>query len=242
MSIIERSASIVDADRSWEATPMTTHRHYIPAMGHSALTPLYDPFIRFLGREATFKRRLVSHLGLGAGQRVLDVGCGTGTLAILIRQARADIEVTGIDGDPDIVERARRKSDGDAVDFRTADATALPFADGSFDRVTSTLMAHHLATSDKQKMFAEIRRVLTPDGQLHLVDAGPAASRWGRVLQRWFAPTQLADNLDGKLPSLMSSAGLTDIVEEDRVLVALGPLVFWRARRGAQRESGSLVS
>jgi hypothetical protein len=68
---------------------------------------------------------------------------------------------------------------------------------------------------------------------LHLVDIGPAPSGVGRSVQRLLRPNVLIDNLDGKLPSLMSAAGLTDVVEEDRVVTALGPLVFWRARREA---------
>jgi SAM-dependent methyltransferase len=112
-------------------------------------------------------------------------------------------------------------------------ATELPFADGAFDRVTSTLMAHHLPTGEKRQMFAEICRVLAPSGELHLVDIGPALSSIGRSVQRLLRPSVLIDNLDGKLPPLMSGAGLADVVEEDRVVTALGPLVFWRARRGA---------
>lgn len=209
------------------------HHHFLPAMGHPALTPFYDSFARLVAREKTFKGRLVERLGLRAGSRVLDVGCGTGTLAIMIASAGTGADVTAVDGDPDILERARAKARaaGVSIDFQHAMATELPFDDGMFDRVTSTLMAHHLATDAKQQMFAEIRRVLAPAGELHLVDVGPALSSLGRSVQRLLRPNVLIDNLDGKLPSLMAAAGLADVVEEDRVLTALGPLVFWRARR-----------
>jgi ubiquinone/menaquinone biosynthesis C-methylase UbiE len=219
---------------------MHAHEHdhrYIPAMGHAALTPLYDPFIRLFGRERQFKSRLVEHLHLRAGQRVLDVGCGTGTLAVMIGRERPDVEVTGIDGDADVLERARIKAAdaGVRATFRAATATELPFSDSSFERVTSTLMAHHLSTTQKAQMFAEIGRVLAPGGELHLVDIGPARSTIGRALQRVIRPRQLVDNIDGHLPSLLMGAGLTDVVEEDRVVVAFGPLVFWRARRGPKQ-------
>jgi ubiquinone/menaquinone biosynthesis C-methylase UbiE len=212
------------------------HHHFLPGMGHPALTPFYDTFARLIARESTFKRRLVERLGLRAGQRVLDVGCGTGTLALMIAEARPDAEITGIDPDEEMLSRARKKATaaGARIRLERASAAELPFADGSFDRVTSTLMAHHLPTPAKQAMFAEIQRVLAPTGELHLVDIGPARAAVARSLQRLLRPHVLDDNLDGKLPAMMSAAGLAAIAEEDRVVTVFGPLVFWRARSGGR--------
>jgi ubiquinone/menaquinone biosynthesis C-methylase UbiE len=209
------------------------HHHFLPGMGHPALTPFYDTFARLVARESTFKRRLVERLQVRAGQRVLDVGCGTGTLALLIAEAHPDVALTGIDPDDEMLSRATKKAAaaGARIRFERASAAELPFADGSFDRVTSTLMAHHLPTHEKEAMFAEVRRVLAPTGELHLVDIGPARSSVARSLQRVLRPHVLEDNLEGKLPAMMSAAGFVDIAEEDRVVTVFGPLVFWRARR-----------
>jgi len=207
--------------------------HFLPGMGHPALTPFYDSFARLVARESTFKRRLIERLGLRAGQRVLDVGCGTGTLAIMVAEAWRDVEIIGVDPDEEMLRRARKKAEaaGVRIEFKNGSATELPFSDGSFDRVTSTLMAHHLPTAAKEQMFAEVCRVLKPAGELHLVDIGPARSAVARSLQRVLRPHVLDDNLSGKLPSMMSAAGLVDVAEEDRVVVVFGPLIFWRARR-----------
>ena len=211
------------------------HLHFLPGMGHPALTPFYDSFARLVARESTFKRRLVERLGLRAGQRVLDIGSGTGTLAIMMAEAQPGVEVVGLDPDEAMLARARKKAEaaGVRIELEIGSATELPFADGSFDRVTSTLMAHHLPTPAKEQMFAEVRRVLKPAGELHLVDLGPARSAVARSLQRVLRPHVLGDNLDGRLPSMMSAAGLVDVTEEDRVVVVFGPLIFWRARREA---------
>lgn len=102
-------------------------------------------------------------------------------------------------------------------------------------------MAHHLPTSAKERMFAEVRRGLKPTGELHLVDIGPARSAVARSLQRVLRPHALDDNLEGKLPSMMSAAGLADVSEEDRGTIVFGPLIFWRARRAATSPPSRLL-
>lgn len=222
--------------------PHLDHRHhhhhhgYVHAMGHAALTPIYDPFMRLIARERTFKGGLVERLGLHAGDRVLDVGCGTGTLVAMIRQRYPGAQVTGVDGDPTILERARRKAADAGIDasFHTALAGALPFSDGAFEHVTSTLMAHHLTTEEKAQMFAEVRRVLAPGGVFHLVDIGPARSRVGGALQRLGLggdASRRGDNVHGRLPAMMTAAGFADVREEHRVLTVFGPFVYWRGVR-----------
>src|SRR5215203_2499676 len=83
---------------------------YIPALGHDWLTPLYDPLIRWFMREARFKRRLVEQARMGKGDRVLDVGCGTGTLAIMVKESEPGAAVVGLDGDAKVLGIARSKA------------------------------------------------------------------------------------------------------------------------------------
>lgn len=84
---------------------------YIPALGFHWLTPLYDPALRWLMREAEIKRFLVEQMAIRPDMHVLDLGCGTGTLTIMIKQLHPNVEVTGIDGDPEVLAIAREKVD-----------------------------------------------------------------------------------------------------------------------------------
>jgi ubiquinone/menaquinone biosynthesis C-methylase UbiE len=138
---------------------------------------VYDlcTWVLTLGRERPFRERLVQLARLATGESVLDVGCGTGGLAMA---AKADVgpggEVCGIDPSPEMVARARRKAarGGDDVRFETAAVEALPFPDGTFDAVLSSLMLHHLSDEGRREGVSEIARVLRPGGRFLGVDIG----------------------------------------------------------------------
>ena len=136
-----------------------------------------------LGREGEFRERLIELGGLRRGDSVLDVGCGTGTLAITAKERVGQSgAVVGIDASPEMIERAKRKARkaGVEVRFQIAAAEALPFADGSFDVIFSTLMLHHLSRTVRDQCAREMRRVLRRDGRIVAVDfAIPARERKG---------------------------------------------------------------
>ena len=136
-----------------------------------------------LGREGAFRERLVELARLAPGESVLDVGCGTGTLAIAAkRRVGPSGVVHGIDASPEMIERARRKAAKAKTDvaFRTAIVEALPFPDARFDAVLGTLMLHHLPRPARRECAREMRRVLRPGGRVLAVDfATPRGERKG---------------------------------------------------------------
>ena len=119
---------------------------YVPALRFGRLTGVYDPVVRTTTREAEFKRRLLAQAGLKSGQRILDLGCGTGTLAVQAKLSEPAAEVVGLDGDPEVLDRARRKAEaaGAEVEFDEGLSTELPYEGDSFDLVLVTLFFHHL--------------------------------------------------------------------------------------------------
>ncbi len=162
---------------------------------------------------------MVDLLGLRAGERLLDVGCGTGTQLAVARQCHPDLVMVGIDVDPAVLARARRKlrATGTApnrpVSLLRASADALPFADASFDAVVSTLSFHHMPTATKRQALREVHRVLAPNGRFLLVDFGQAETGLMRVFV-WLVralrlpeATTLADHVEGRIPAFLHEAG-----------------------------------
>ena len=130
---------------------MTNHK-YVPALSFRWLTPLYDAFIEGPKSMARLRKDLLAQMGGLDAKKVLDVGCGTGTMAILIKQAHPEAEVIGLDGDPQILKIARGKAAelGVEVRFDQGMSFDLPYPQGSFDAVLTTVVLHHLSREDKQ--------------------------------------------------------------------------------------------
>jgi SAM-dependent methyltransferase len=153
-----------------------TRSNFIPALKHHVLTPLYDVLARVTIPEMRVKRHLIRAARIAAGDRVLDIGCGTGTLLRIAADQQPRGTFIGIDPDPRILDRARRKfAPQSRVTFQEGSATELPFADGSFDRVLSTLM---LPSSDR-------RRVGPSDAR-----GAPCIARRRTVSPRRFRPSR----------------------------------------------------
>jgi len=216
------------------ATTHTRPENYVPAAGHDVLLPLYDPLQRFLFREDKLRPALLELSQVRAGSRVLDVGCGTGTQAVLTKQAHPDAEVIGLDGDAKALSRARAKASraGVAVQLDEALATAMPYPDAHFDRVVSSLVFHHLEDADKRRALAEIRRVLAPGGLFVLADFGRPVN-W---FERWLAGRlerfeEARTNITGGLRDLLAQAGFTSIEEAPLYSMGFARVWSWRAQR-----------
>jgi ubiquinone/menaquinone biosynthesis C-methylase UbiE len=210
---------------------------YLRALRFPALTRVYDPLIRLTTRESLFKRRLVEQAHPEPGQRFLDLGCGTGTLALLVKERQAAADVVGLDADPEMLDQARSKAERAGVELRLDEgfSTELPYPDAGFDRVLSTLFFHHLDLESKHRTAREIARVLDRGGELHVAD-------WGRpsdpLMAAAFLGVRLFDGFEntrengrGALPSIFEQAGMKDAEQTDRLRTPFGTLALYRARR-----------
>ncbi len=216
-----------------------TTPQYIPALGYACLTALYDPVVALTTRERTVKQALIRQACIAPMHEVLDLGCGTGTLAVWLKSAVPQANVRGLDGDEQMLSRARKKAQraGVSVQFEHGLSFGLPYPDSTFDRVLSSLFFHHLTRTDKERTIREVCRVLKPGGQLHVADWGKPTSRLMRGLfyaiqmLDGFATTQ--DNVDGLLPQLFCSEGLQDVTAREEYATIYGTLTLYQAYQPA---------
>jgi ubiquinone/menaquinone biosynthesis C-methylase UbiE len=214
-----------------------TDESYVPALAHDRLTALFDPMCRLTMREERFRAQLLEQAAIGARHRVLDIGCGTATLALMVKRAEPGADVVGLDGDPAILERARAKVAAEGLDVRLDEGMSfdLPYEDGSFDRVLSSLFFHHIKPDAKQRTAREIARVLRPGGELHVADFGKPADPLQKasfaVFRRFDGEEETRDNAAGRLPVIFSAAGLEDARVNGTLRTVFGTLAFYSARR-----------
>jgi ubiquinone/menaquinone biosynthesis C-methylase UbiE len=211
--------------------------NYIPPLRFHLATRFYDPIVRLTTRERVVKRALQARLAARPHESILDLGCGTGTLALSIARDCAEAQVWGLDADSAAlaIATAKQAREGLRVHWRKGLAQAVPFPDDAFDAVASSLFFHHLRRDDKLAVLREVVRILRPGGRVVVADWGRPASTTSRML---FLAVQALDGFEttqdcvnGVLPSLMLEAGLASVVAEQDFRTPLGTISLYAARR-----------
>jgi ubiquinone/menaquinone biosynthesis C-methylase UbiE len=228
-------------------------------MGRHWLLPLYDPLTRLLG-VTRLHDVLTDQLDPRPGQRILEIGCGTGNLTRRVKARQPGAEVTGLDPDQAALTRARRKAArrGLTVRWDQGFAEQLPYADGAFDRVLSAFMFHHLSAEAKPAALREVRRALVPGGVLHVVDfdgatdsADGVAGHRGHIYRLVRGDFVSPDARGGasaeprprdhgeRIPELMRDAGFAEVAEvSHRVHRLIGRVTYHRAVAPAAGDAG----
>jgi ubiquinone/menaquinone biosynthesis C-methylase UbiE len=197
--------------RDHHSAPGTKGRVLHSAVGYDLMAWLF-----LLGREGAFRERLVQLARLEPGQSVLDIGCGTGSLAIAAKRRVGPLaRVHGIDASPEMIARARKKAGkaGLDVSFTEGVVERLPFPDQQFDVVLSTLMLHHLPREAREQCAREIRRVLKSGGRVLAVDFGKATGEGKSFIEHFHRHGNV--NM-GDIVTLLSEEGLV-IIESGSV-------------------------
>ncbi|MEU6970340.1 class I SAM-dependent methyltransferase [Kitasatospora aureofaciens] len=215
-----------------------TDRTFTPAAGRLAPLRLYDPIVS-LTRERLWRSLLAMHVAPRPDDVILDVGCGTGSLAVLLGRVEPRARVIGVDPDPDTLELARRKAAaaGVAPEWRIGmgDAVADLIGAETADTVVSSLVLHQCPVPMKRAVLASMHAALRPGGRLVIADYGRQRTAAMRLA---FRIVQLADgkedtqpNADGILPRLIAEAGFHGVREAETVSTVTGSLSLYVARR-----------
>ena len=182
-----------------------------------------------LGRGRAILRTAIKLAGVTSGDNVLDVGCGTGSLALDVK-AKVGVEggVQGLDAAPEMIEVARRKAakKGADIGFHVALIEEIPFPDGEFDVVFSTFMLHHLPDDLKREGFAEIRRVLKPGGRFMAVDFSAGHPSLIGHIASLFGHGSAHEGVS-ELEGMLDGAGFTDV---EKLKTKYRQLAFIRAK------------
>ncbi len=207
-----------------------THSHESPAQTEGRLirwATFYDGFanIMTLGQIRRLRTMTVDQALLAPGEKVLDVGCGTGgvTIPAKLRVGKTG-EVAGIDPAPEMIAVASQKAKraGIEIGFRVGVIESLPYPDGAFDAVTSSLMMHHLPEQLQVKGLAEIRRVLKPGGRLLIADMmRPDTSFFRRVFTSLAMHHGLKFGVED-LPTMLKAAGFEGAQQLDKCFLTIG--------------------
>lgn len=210
---------------------------YKPALRWNGLTRFYDRIMALTMQEDYFRTLLLDPIRRLTPRYVLDVGCGTGTQALLLHRLFPNANVFGLDGDEAVLELARQKHAvaGWPVTLEQGLSTALPYPDQTIDIVTCSLLLHHLSDADKRRSIREMFRVLTPGGSLAFADWGKPTNDAMRLL---FYGLQLFDgfdttraNVQGLIPNMLYDNGFHQLDETGRVDTLFGTLRLYHAIR-----------
>ncbi len=203
----------------------TVNKNYIPPAHWDFLTPFYDVGCILLGFGSGFRHRIIQDLNLSGTEKILDAGCGTGTLLIMLKNLYPSIITEGLDPDEKALKIAIKKSKKSHTNiiFHCSTMDNMPFESSSFDIVVSSLTFHHIQQDDKLASLKECYRILKPQGRMLLVDFGPPDSyllnRASSKIFSLFEPIE--DGRKGRIPELMSEAGFYKVNEAGKYLYGI---------------------
>jgi ubiquinone/menaquinone biosynthesis C-methylase UbiE len=213
-------------------------RSFTPLLGASALSPFYDAAIGLATREGRWRGKLIAQVNPQADDRILDVGCGTGTLALMLKRRAPFATVFGLDPDPKALEMARRKAKRAGADVNflqgfASDALIKPLR--PLTKIVISLVLHQTPVKEKLRILNTCRHVLGPDGEVHIADYG---EQRGLMRLAFRTTVQALDGVEdtephaqGKFPAIVREAGLKTLIETARTHTPTGQITCWLARR-----------
>ena len=213
-------------------------RAHTPPLGHKALTPLYDAAIALLTRERKWRSAFIAAIAPRAGDMIIDIGSGTGSLALALHEISPRAHYNGIDPDIEAVERATAKAEraGSSAKFEVGyfSADAIPF-EGSPDKIISSLVLHQVPMAEKRRILNEAFDALKPGGSVRIADyglqEGIQRALFRLTVQALDGKEDTQPNADGLLPVLLEGAAFLEVAEVTRIATPTGTISIYCAKK-----------
>lgn len=214
-------------------------RPFVPVLAFKGLTRFYDLLLRISFPEKKIRQALIDQLQLQGNENLLDFGCGTGTLAIMIKEQFSYVNIVGIDVDDKVIAIANKKIEAKGLSipikkYNGEDLSSFPHQ--QFDKIVSSLVFHHISTRQKRVLLSHLFRMSKPGGQLHIADFGKAKGRYAKfafgLLRRFDGVENTSINAEGLLPDFIKIAGFKLVESTQSVNTVFGTVEFIRATDG----------
>ena len=211
--------------------------NFTPALGYSALTGFYDAAIRLATREKRWRSLLLQGVAPLDGDYIIDVGCGTGTFAIMLKRAAPGARIVGLDPDPAALDRARKKAERVELDieWRSGFAGDVSTFPSEFDKAVSSLVFHQVPVAEKRSGITGMFQCVKPGGEVHIADY---ARQRGWLMRSLFRSVQLLDgrentqpNADGMIEQILAEIAGPRGVSKTGVRTATGEITLFRCAR-----------
>lgn len=210
--------------------------NYIPALRYNWLTKFYDSLLGITFPEKKIKQALIKQLNLSGNETILDFGCGTATLSIMIKNQFPNVRVIAIDVDEKIlsITEQKIKKAGLFIELKKYDGENLPFTGYQyFDKIISSLVFHHIPTSVKRKIFGQLYKLIKPGGELHIADFGKANNLYTKIafgiFRRFDGEENTRVNAKGLLPQFIKGGGFNKVEINKSFGTAFGTVNIIRA-------------
>jgi ubiquinone/menaquinone biosynthesis C-methylase UbiE len=203
-------------------------KNFIPALHFKSLNNLFDRFLKVSMKEEYIKNELINISKLNKGQNILDFGCGTGTLIKMILDKVPGVNIVGLDIDQNILDLAVKKLKIYNTQLVKYNGVTIPFSDSYFDKVLTSLAIHHIKSENKILIFKEIRRALKRTGKVYILDFTKPKDMYSVFVTSILKHIEpIHDNIEEKIPGILSESGFTDISQNGYYKTAFGPLTIY---------------
>lgn len=215
---------------------------FTPALGLPGLTRGYDLAIRLLTREAVWRNMLLRQVAPLSNETIIDVGCGTGTFAMMLKRAAPGARITAIDPDPDVLDGAKRKAEAAGIEVQWRQGFAREVADlgGSFDKAVSSLVFHQVPLAGKREGLAAMFACVRSGGEVHIADYAFQRGALMRALFRMTVQTldgraDTQPNADGVLEHILSDCSKAVVAPKAIVPTATGAISLFKSTRPSSK-------